>query len=114
MSAPKQAKYTEEGLRAQFQSFKEAKSHFGMKARSWKLLASKLNEPSVKDLKKQVEELAIKMEFLKQENEKLKALAVKGKGFDEIGFWLLDRNFERSKFEDFGLDEEATDRKSVV
>lgn len=112
MSSKSTAQYTEEGLREQFQYIKDAKAHFGLKARGWKALADKLNEPSPEDLKKQVQVLTTKLGALEAENEKLKASAVKGEGFDEIGFWLLDRNFKRSEFEDFDIDEEATEVES--
>lgn len=112
MDAKPQAKYTEKDLKKKFSSFKEAKTHFGISARGWQTLVDKLNEPSLKDLKLQVQKLTAEIEALKSENEQLKTAAVKGDGFDEVGFWLLDRNFERSKFEDFEIDEEATEIES--
>ena len=100
-------KYTDKNLKEQFQSFKDAKAHFKIKARSWKALAAKLNKPSQEDeisiLKRQIEQLKAEVERLRAASED---------AFDEVGFWLLDRNFERAIFEDFGVSEQATEMES--
>jgi polyhydroxyalkanoate synthesis regulator phasin len=109
-SAP--SKYTAASLKEQFKTFSDAKQHFGLKARSWQALADKLNAPSVDDLKVQLTTLQTQVAKLEAENKQLRAHAATGTGFDEVGFWLLDRNFERAKFEDFGIPEAATEMES--
>ena len=112
MASQSTTRYTEQGLREQFKYLKDAKEHFGLKARGWQALAEKLNEPSKDDLRKQVQLLTKKVEALETENQKLRSSVVQGEDFDEMGFWLLDRNFDRSNFEDFDIDEEATEVES--
>jgi len=107
-------KHSEESLKKQFKNFKEAKTHFGLNARGWKALADKLNSPSAEQLQSQVKELLEKIAVLEQENTKLRQTKDKFKDFDEVGFWLLDRNFNRSKFEDLEISEDATERESVA
>lgn len=100
-------KYTEASLKEQFKSFKEAKAKTKTKARSWKALATKLNKPKPEEeiarLKNQIKSLEAEMAHLRK--------AAEG-NFDEVGFWLLDRNFERAKFVDFGISEKATEMES--
>lgn len=100
-------KYTDKNLKEQFQSFKAAKAHFRIKARSWKALAAKLNKPTPEQeiamLKEQVKRLEAEVARLREAGED---------AFDEVGFWLLDRNFERAIFEDFGVSEQATEMES--
>lgn len=105
-------KHTAASLKEQFKTFTDVKQHFGLKARSWQALADKLNAPSVDDLKAQLTTLEAQVARLEAENKRLRAHAATGKGFDEVGFWLLDRNFERAKFEDFGIPDVATEMES--
>jgi uncharacterized small protein (DUF1192 family) len=105
-------KYTVALLKKQFKAFPQAKQHFGLKARSWQALADKLTIPSVEDLKAQIVALEAQVAKLEAENKQLRSNATKNPDFDEIGFWLLDRNFDRAKFEDFGIPEEATEMES--
>ena len=105
-------KHTAASLREQFKKCADAKQHFGLKARGWQALADKLNAPSVDDLKAQLTTLEAQLAKLETENKQLQAHAATGTGFDEVGFWLLDRNFERAKFEDFGIPEIATEMES--
>ncbi|MBD1871867.1 hypothetical protein H6F75_00080 [Nodosilinea sp. FACHB-131] len=105
-------KHTAASLKEQFKTFTDAKQHFRLKARSWQALADKLNAPSVDDLKTQLATLEAQVAKLESENKQLRAHAATGAGFDEVGFWLLDRNFERAKFEDFGISEAATEMES--
>lgn len=101
--------HTEASLKAQFKSFKEAKAKTKTKARSWKALAEKLNKPSpeveIARLKEQIKGLEGELSHLRK---------VAAGNFDEVGFWLLDRNFERAKFADFGVSEQATEMESVA
>ena len=100
-------KYTVKSLKEQFSSFKEAKAKLGVKARSWKALAEKLNEPTPE------QEIAMLKEQVKRLESEVKRLRDAAEDtFDEVGFWLLDRNFERAKFEDFGVSEQATEMES--
>lgn len=105
-------KHTAASLKEQFKTFTDAKQHFGLKARSWQTLADKLNAPNVDDLKAQLATLQAQVAKLEAENKQLRAYAATGTGFDEVGFWLLDHNFERAKFEDFGIPEAATEMES--
>lgn len=107
-------KYTVEKLKQKFKTFKEAKIAYKLKARSWLALVDKLNAPSYEQLKEQVFQFKKENDQLRQENETLKASISKTIDFDEVGFWLLDGNFERSKFSDFGVPEEATKIESVA
>jgi hypothetical protein len=63
-------------------------------------------------LKAQIVALEAQVAKLEAENKQLRSNATKNPDFDEIGFWLLDRNFDRAKFEDFGIPEEATEMES--
>jgi hypothetical protein len=42
------------------------------------------------------------------------ASPTKSSGHDEIGFWLLDKNFDRSKYSDLGVPSEATKSTAVA
>jgi hypothetical protein len=112
MTTTKREVYTATSLQKQYKNFKEAKSHFGITARGWEALAKKLNEPTSEELKTQIKELSKVVEEQRKEIEALKKSVVPSTGFDEVGFWLLDRNFDRSKFQDFGVAEEATECES--
>lgn len=112
MSSGNQVKYTVTEFKSQYKTLKQAKAAFNIKARSWSALVEKLNAPSYEQLKEQVAKLLRETEVLRRENESFKQSISKTKNFDEIGFWLLDNNFERSKFSDFGVPEEATKIKS--
>ncbi|MFG6094302.1 hypothetical protein SPB21_03585 [Leptothoe sp. ISB3NOV94-8A] len=94
-------------LKGRYSSFDEAKAQLGIKARSWDALIQKLNKPSPEQeiamLKGQVEALKAEVKRLREAGEN---------AFDEVGFWLLDRNFDRAKFEDFGVSEKATEMES--
>ncbi|MEM8807814.1 MAG: hypothetical protein AAGF01_17480 [Cyanobacteria bacterium P01_G01_bin.38] len=114
MATKSNSQYTEKTLKDQFKSFKQAKSHFGLKARSWRALADKLNSPSAADLEAQLVELNKQIAQLEAENEQLRKRFAFGKNFDEVGFWLLDRNFERAKFDDFGIGIAATEMASAA
>jgi uncharacterized small protein (DUF1192 family) len=104
--------YTEASLRKQFKKLADAKKHFGLKARGWQALADKLNTPSADELKAQLKVLENRIAKLEAENKQLREHVSGVNGFDEVGFWLLDRNFERAKFEDFGIPSEATEMES--
>ena len=100
-------KYTVKSLKERFSSFKEAKAELKTKARSWKALAEKLNAPTPE------QEIAMLKEQVKRLEEEVERLREAGEAaFDEVGFWLRDRNFERAKFEDFGVRERATEMES--
>ena len=102
--------YTVEQLKKQFQSFKDAKVHFNLKAVSWTALVEKLNKPTYEQLQERVKNLE-KLNFdLEQKLKKSEATSE----FDEVGFWLLSRNFERSRFSDFETPEAATRIESVA
>ena len=100
-------KYTEQSLKEQFKRFSDAKTHFKAKARSWKALAAKLNKPKPEE---EIARLKARVAQLEAQNERLRE-AAEG-AFDEVGFWLLDRNFDRAKFADFGVGEKATEMES--
>ncbi len=98
--------YTTADLKKQFKKFAAAKKHFGVKAQSWEKLCKKLNEKANQE--SEVEQLRSRIQFLEAE------IAKKNSEFDEIGFWLLDNNFDRSRFSDFNLPENATKLESVA
>lgn len=107
-------KYTVEELKHQHKTLRDAKKAYGIKARSWVALADKLNLPTYEQLNKQVKDLLYQNEKLSNENQSLKKSVSKTKDFDEIGFWLLDNNFDRSRFSDFNAPVEAIERESVA
>jgi hypothetical protein len=98
--------HTIESLRTEFKTLAKAKAALGLKAASWKALAEKANGPEAL------------VQQLRQENEMLRQLVaeLQGRGgqFDPIGFWLQDGNFDRSRFPDFGVPEEAFHKQSVA
>ena len=101
-------------LKKQYKTFKSAKSALGLKARSWEELAKKLAQPTYEQLAAQVLALLKANLELAQEISILKNSVAKTKEFDEVGFWLLDNNFERSRFPDFNLPEDATKLESAA
>lgn len=111
MTKKKTDKYTLDDLKSQFANFAEAKKGLGIKARSWQALIDKLNQPTTEDLISQLTCLQARLIELENENNTLK-LEKQKSTFDEVGFWLLDRNFDRSKFEDFEISQEATEIES--
>ena len=94
-------------LKQRFSKLAEAKAELGIKAGSWKALVEKLNKPDPE------QEIAMLKEQIAQLKAEIKRLREAGENaFDEVGFWLRDRNFDRAKFEDLGVTEEATEMKS--
>jgi hypothetical protein len=75
--------YTEQALKQQFSSLKEAKSHFNIPARSWSVLVDKLNErataaptnaaPPV-DLVQRVMALEASVDMMREEMSQIRAL----------------------------------------
>jgi hypothetical protein len=114
MFSNKQDSYTVQSLKIQYKTFKEAKQCLRIKANSWISLVDKLNSPSYDQLKEQVTYLSQELENLKKENIQLKQAVAKNDGFDEVGFWLLDNNFDRSKFSDFGVPQDAKEMESAA
>ena len=100
--------YTAGALKIQYKTFKQAKLALNIKAQSWQALVDKLNAPSYEQIKEQLLKLKQENQFLQKENEILKDSISKTKDFDEVGFWLLDKNFNRSNFSDFEISEEQT------
>ena len=114
MSNIPENQYNTKKLQSQYGSFKRAKEALNIKARSWSKLVEKLNYPSYGQLKEHFTCLQEEIRLLRQENQSLKQSISKTREFDEIGFWLLDNNFERSKFSDFNISEEATKVESAA
>lgn len=79
--------YTITSLKAEHKTLAAAKAAFNLKASSWAALVQKINTPNIAEL--QAEIVALKQQL--------------ANGFDLIGFWLLDANFDRSRLEDFGI-----------
>lgn len=92
--------YTVASLKKEHKTLAAAKAAHKLKARSWADLAEKLNTPTVAQL--QAEIAALKQQL------------VAAKGFDSVGFWLQDGNFERSRFSDFQAPPETTKKESVA
>jgi hypothetical protein len=92
--------YTIASLKAEHKTLAAAKAFHKLKARSWAALVDKLNTPTIAQLQAEIS-------VLKQQ------LAT-AQGFDPIGFWLQDGNFERSKFSDFQAPPETTKKESVA
>ena len=99
--------YTVVSLKTEYKTLAAAKAFHKLKASSWAALAEKLNTPSV-------EQLQTEIERLKAENTALKQQLTKDQGFDLVGFWLQDGNFERSRLEDFGISKDVLDSTSAV
>ena len=106
--------YDVKKLQTQYESFRKAKEAFSLKARSWSALVEKLNSPSYEQLKEHLNHLRKEIDNLRKENQSLKQSRSVTKDFDEVGFWLLDNNFERSRFSDFNISEEATKIESAA
>jgi hypothetical protein len=92
--------HTISSLKAEHKTLAAAKAFHKLKARSWAALAEKLNTPTVEEL------LA--------ENAALKKQLAAAQGFDSVGFWLLDANFDRSNLEDFGFTKDVLKTKLAV
>ncbi len=95
---------TAENLKKQYKTFAAAKVAKGFKAKSWAALAEKINTAN----------LQVEIDRLKAENAALKQQLATAQGFDPVGFWLSNGNFERSKFGDFGTPTDATYKESVA
>jgi hypothetical protein len=95
--------FTVQGLKKDYKSIAQAKTHFGVTARGWEALAAKLNDsPTIAEL-----------QTLRQENAELRAQLAQGQ-FDPVGFWLLDGNFDRSRFTDFSVPNGAFYKESLA
>jgi hypothetical protein len=92
--------HTVKSLKAEHKTLAAAKAAYKFKAKSWQALADKLNMPTVESLQQKIKDL--------------EAQLAAAQGFDPIGFWLSDGNFERSKFGDFGTPAEAIYKESVA
>jgi hypothetical protein len=106
--------YSIDEIKSKYKTLKAAKADLKIKANSWKSLVEKLNLPTYKQLQDQLIEFKKHNEILRKENESLKKSVSKTTKFDEIGFWLIDGNFERSKFTDFAVPEQATRIESLA
>jgi hypothetical protein len=95
---------TAESLKKQYKTFKAAKAAHNLKAKSWAALAEKINATCY----------IAKIAELEAENKALKQQLATSQGFDSVGFWLLDANFDRSKFCDFQTPKEATKKESIA
>jgi hypothetical protein len=83
--------YTVASLKAEYRTLAAAKAFHKIKASSWAALVEKLNTPSIAQL--QAEIVSLKQQL--------------ANGFDLVGFWLLDANFDRSRLEDFGISKDV-------
>jgi hypothetical protein len=101
------AMHTIASLKKEYKTLVAAKTAFNLKAKSWADLVEKLNAPSI-------EQLQTEIARLNAENKSLKQQLTEAQGFDPIGFWLQDGNFERSKFSDFKAPPEATRKESIA
>ncbi|WP_404785270.1 hypothetical protein [Altericista sp. CCNU0014] len=101
-------KYNIDEIKSKYKTLKIAKEDLKIKANSWKTLIEKLNLPTYEQIKDQLTEIKKENEILRRENDSLKKSVSKNTEFDEVGFWLIDGNFERSKFTDFNVPEQAT------
>jgi hypothetical protein len=95
---------TAESLKKQYKTFNAAKAAEGFKAKSWAVLAEKINAAG----------LQARIAELEAENAALKQQLATAQGFDLIGFWLLDANFDRSNLEDFGFTKDVLETKLAV
>lgn len=114
MSNISENQYNIKELQSQYKSFKKAKEVLNLKARSWSKLVEKLNSPSYDQLKASLTHSKEEIRLLRQENQSLKQSISRTEEFDEVGFWLLDNNFERSRFSDFAISEDATKIESAA
>jgi hypothetical protein len=95
--------FTVQGLKKDFKSIAQAKTHFGVTARGWDALAAKLNgNPTIAEL-----------QTLRLENAELRAQLAQCQP-DPVGFWLLDGNFDRSRFTDFSVPNDAFYKESIA
>jgi hypothetical protein len=95
--------FTVQGLKKDYQSIAQAKTHFGVTARGWEALAAKLNDsPTIAEL-----------QMLRLENAELRAQLAQSQS-DPVGFWLLDGNFDRSRFTDFAVPNDAFYKESIA
>jgi hypothetical protein len=93
-----------QGLKQQYKTLAAAKAALGLTARGWDALVAKLNASPTSEL-----------DQLRQENAQLKAqIAQLQQVANPTGFWLLDGNFDRSRFPDFGVPHEAFRKESVA
>lgn len=83
--------YTVASLKAEHKTLAAAKAFHKIKAISWITLVEKLNTPSIAQLQAEIVSLKQRLAH----------------GFDFIGFWLLDANFDRSRLEDFGISKDV-------
>jgi hypothetical protein len=103
--------YTAQSLKQQYKTLAAAKAQLNLKARGWQALADKLNQPSADDAIAQLEQLRQENAALKQQLDALKSQVGNS---DPVGFWLLDGNFDRSRFPDFGVPDTAFRKESLA
>jgi hypothetical protein len=95
--------FTVQGLKKDYKSIAQAKTHFGVTARGWETLVAKLNSnPTIAEL-----------QTLRLEIAKLRAQLAQSQP-DPVGFWLLDGNFDRSRFTDFSVPKDAFYKESIA
>jgi hypothetical protein len=75
--------HTPDLLKKEYKTLATAKAFYNIKARSWAGLAEKLNTPTVEQLQAEIADL--------------KQQLATAQGFDPVGFWLQNGNFDRSK-----------------
>jgi hypothetical protein len=97
--------YSAQSLKREYGTLAQAKSATGLTARGWQALADKLNQPSPDA---QIKLLQSQVKQLQQEIIQLKNLG------NPIGFWLLDGNFDRSRFTDFDVPQDAFYKASIA
>jgi hypothetical protein len=100
-----------QGLKQQYKSLAAAKVALGVTARGWQALTDKLNRPSGEEAIAQLNQLRQENAALKQQLDALKTQVAHP---DPVGFWLLDGNFDRSRFPDFGVPKEAFYKESIA
>ncbi len=93
-----------QGLKQQYKTLAAAKAALGVTARGWDALVAKLNASPTGELDQLRQEIA----QLKAQIAQLQQVA------NPTGFWLLDGNFDRSRFPDFGVPNEAFYKESVA
>lgn len=93
-----------QGLKQQYKTLAAAKAALGVTARGWDALVAKLNASPASELDQLRQEIA----QLKAQVAQLQQVA------NPTGFWLLDGNFDRSRFPDFGVPQEAFRKESVA